>query len=190
MEDQGLRRVFSLLNKFFMVPAYRLGLGACISNPLTGYIMVVKTTGRKSGITRYTPVNYALIDGCVYCMSGFGVKSDWYFNVRADPRIEAILPGGALWGVAEEVTDAEEWLRATRQLLRNAGFAGFLLGFNPFTASDDEVREKCQGIPLLRIRPAGVGSGPADPGGWLWVPVWIVWLAWLLYRRKAAHNNR
>jgi deazaflavin-dependent oxidoreductase (nitroreductase family) len=184
VEGQSLRWIFRLLNTFFMVPAYRLGLGACISNPLSGYIMVVKTTGRKSGVTRYTPVNYALMDGCIYCVSGFGMKADWYYNVQANPRIEVILPAGALTGMAEGVSDADECLRATRQILKNAGFAGFLLGFNPFTASDDVLRQECQGIPILRIRPIGVGSGPADPGGWLWVALIVVSALWIFSRRK------
>ena len=52
-----LRRVFWFLNKFFMVPLFRLGLGVFIVNPLTGYIMTLKTKGRKTSKTRYTPVN-------------------------------------------------------------------------------------------------------------------------------------
>ncbi len=184
MEGRLLRSIFHWLNKFFMVPAYRLGLGSWISNPLTGYIMVIKSTGRKSGVTRYAPVNYALIDGNIYCVSGFGTKSDWYYNVQANPRIEVILPGTAVTGVAEEVVEADECLRATRQIMKNAGFAGFLLGFNPFTASDEEVRQKCQGYPVLRIRPAGVGNSPSDPGGWLWMLVWLVGFAWLVRRRR------
>jgi deazaflavin-dependent oxidoreductase (nitroreductase family) len=193
MENAILRQAFRLLNKFFMVPAYRLGLGAFISNPLSGYIMVIKTTGRKSGRARYTPVNYALMDGCIYCLSGWRSRADWYRNVMANPRLEVLLPGGALMGIAEEVVDPDEQLRAARQLLKNAGFVGFTLGFNPFTASDEEVRHKCQGIPALRIRPHGVGSGPADPGGWLWVLMTILSVLWLskrLSKRRRTTDSR
>jgi hypothetical protein len=35
-------------------------------------IMVIRHKGRKSGKVRYTPVNYALADGCVYAIAGFG----------------------------------------------------------------------------------------------------------------------
>ena len=184
MEDQSLRRVFTWLNKYFMVPAFRLGLGGLIGNPLSGYMMVIKTIGRKTGRVRYTPVNYAILDGCVYWLSGFGTRSDWYANLLAHPRIELILPGGACWGEAEPVTDSAEWLRATRQILKNGGFAGFMLGFNPFTASDDIVCQKCQGLPITRIRPVGIASGPADPGGWLWVTMIVFSVIWLLSRWK------
>ena len=66
MENDTLRLAFRLLNKFIMVPIFRLGLGALVGNPLTGYIMVIQTVGRKSGRARYTPVNYALMDGKVH----------------------------------------------------------------------------------------------------------------------------
>ncbi len=53
-----VRRIFWFLNTFFMVPLFRLGLGPFFGNPLSGYIMVLKAIGRKSGKVRYTPVNY------------------------------------------------------------------------------------------------------------------------------------
>jgi deazaflavin-dependent oxidoreductase (nitroreductase family) len=187
MESRAVRRAFRLFNKSFMVPAYRLGLGAFISNPFSGYMMVLKTTGRRTGRVRYTPVNYALMNGCAYCLAGWGMQADWYRNVKAQPRIEAILPAGTLAGVVEEVRDPDECLRAQRQILKNAGFAGFFFGFNPFTTSDEELRQKCEGIPVLRIRPAGIGSGPADPGGGLWVMMTalsVLWLAGILANRR------
>ncbi|WP_119071811.1 nitroreductase/quinone reductase family protein [Aggregatilinea lenta] len=164
-----LRRIFKVLNRFFMVPMFRLGLGSLIVNPFSGYIMVLKTVGHKTGKLRYVPVNYAIKDGCVYCMAGFGTVAHWYRNLRAQPRLELILPGGALAGVADEVTDPDEYLGMARQVLRNAGFAGFFTGCNPFTASDDVLRDRLQGVPLLRIQPTGIGSGPADAGGRLWI---------------------
>ncbi len=59
----GVRRIFRVLNKYFMVPMFRLGFAPLMGNPISGYIMVIKTIGRKSGKTRLTPVNYAIIDG-------------------------------------------------------------------------------------------------------------------------------
>jgi len=51
--------------------------------PLTGYIMVLKTTGRKTGRQRFTPVNYAILDGKVFCLAGFGKLAHWYRNLPA-----------------------------------------------------------------------------------------------------------
>lgn len=180
----GLRRSFRYLNKYFMVPAFRLGLGPLMGSPFGGYIMVLKTIGRKTGQVRYSPVNYAILNGNVYCLAGWGKIADWYRNLRANPNIELILPGGALAGVAEEVTDPDESLRVVRQVLKNSGFAGFAFGFNAFTISDEELREKTQGLPLIRIRPTGIGSGASDPGGWMWVLTMVAGVVWLISHRR------
>jgi deazaflavin-dependent oxidoreductase (nitroreductase family) len=181
-------RTFVLFNKFFMVPMFRLGFGPIIGNRVTGYVMVLKTVGRKSGKVRYSPVNYAIHKGNVYCMAGFGKISDWYRNICASQEIEAMLPSGAIFGHIEEVDDPEERKLLLRMILKNAGFAGFFEGFNPFTVTDEELLSKTDGLPLIRIHPIGMGSGPSDPGGW--VRVWtalsilvpLAVIIWLLVR--------
>ena len=168
-----LRSIFWFLNKFFMVPVFRLGIGPLFGNPIWGYMMVLKTTGRKSGKTRYSPVNYAIMNGNIYCMAGWGHIADWYRNLLSNPNIEMILPCGALTGIAEEVTVSAERITILRKVLKAGGFAGFLLGVNPYTVSNEKLAEKTKEIPLIRIRPCGIGSGASDPGGWLWIPVGI-----------------
>jgi hypothetical protein len=49
-----------------------------------------------------------------------------------------------------------------------------MLGVNPYTASDEKLAENTKEIPLIRIKPCGIGSGAGDPGGWLWIPVLIL----------------
>lgn len=179
-----MRRIFRVLNKFFMVPMFRLGLGSLLGNPLSGYIMVLKVVGRKSGRIRYTPVNYAIRNGNIYCISGGGRSSDWFRNLKANPQIEVIMPAGPIFGYVEEVSDADERRNVIRQVLQNAGFAGFLEGYNPFTISDEELLSKSSDLPVLRIRPIGIGSGAFDPGGWVWVWLFVITLAiiWILVR--------
>ncbi len=179
-----MRSIFWFINKFFMIPMFRLGLGFFFGNPLSGYIMVLKVVGRKSGKTRFAPVNYALSGGSIYCISGGRQSSDWYRNLKANPQVEVILPAGPVHGIVEEVLDEKERLVIIRQVLKNAGFAGFFEGYNPFKISDAELGEKIAGLPLLRIRPNGLGSGASDPGGWAWVwaVVFTAWLIWLVMR--------
>jgi len=187
METQ-LRKTFAYLNKFFMTPMFRLGFGAWMGTPFGGYIMVLKVLGRKSGKVRFVPVNYAILDGDVYCIAGFGTASDWYRNLLAHPRIEAIMPGGAIFGIAEPVDDNRLRLRAIRQVLINGGFAGFFYGYNPRTASDEQIQTSTANVPVIRIRPAGVGSGAFDPGGWAWIPILVgmfACIAWLARRNKS-----
>jgi hypothetical protein len=107
-------------------------------------------------------------------MAGFGKDTHWYRNLQAQASIEVIMPNGPLAGVAEDATDCEEAILVMRQLLKNSGMAGFFAGFNPFTATDAELREKTEDYPLIRIRPTGVGSGAGDAGGWLWILSWVV----------------
>jgi deazaflavin-dependent oxidoreductase (nitroreductase family) len=164
-----MRRFFWFLNKYFMVPMFRLGFGPVFGNPLVGYIMVLKMVGRKTGKLRYAPVNYAIHSGKVYCIAGFGHISDWYRNLRANPAIEVILPGGAIAGTATEITDQTFKTPVIRKILQNAGFAGFFEGYNPFRISDADLARKTADMPLICIQPTGLGSGVSDPGGWAWI---------------------
>jgi deazaflavin-dependent oxidoreductase (nitroreductase family) len=170
-----MRRIFWYLNKYFMVPLFRLGLGPFFVNPLAGYIMVLKTIGRKSGKTYFTPVNYAIYKGNVYCISGGRRTSDWFRNLLTTPEIEIILPSGAIFARAEEASDADEKRIVGRQVLINAGFAGFFEGYNPRRISDEELQNKIADLPLLRFQPLGLGSGAADPAGWAWI--WLILIA-------------
>jgi deazaflavin-dependent oxidoreductase (nitroreductase family) len=183
--DDFLRFIFRQLNKFFMVPAFRWGFGRFVGTPFGGYIMVLKTIGRKTGLVRYAPVNYALMDGKIYCLSGFGKIAHWYKNIQAQPQIDIILPSATLSGTAATVTDQDEWLTACRQILKNSGFAGFLAGFNAWTISDDDLRTKGSEMIVLRITPNGIFAGAADPGGKLWL--WLTLAAILIVAGILLH---
>jgi deazaflavin-dependent oxidoreductase (nitroreductase family) len=186
-----VRRLFRILNKYLMVPIFRLGLGPLLGTPFGGYIMVLKPIGRKSGKTYYTPVNYAIHNGCVYCVSGGRRTSDWFRNLLAHPEVEIILPGGALFTRVEEVSDPAERLRMARQVLINAGFAGFFEGYNPRALSDEALQEKVSDLPVLRCTPLGLGNGPVDPGGWAWIWGILLTLAglWGLTSRLARRRR-
>jgi deazaflavin-dependent oxidoreductase (nitroreductase family) len=176
-----MRRVFWFLNRFFMVPLFRLGMGPFVGNPITGYIMVLKTIGRKTGKTRYTPVNYALKNGDVYCMAAFGKVAHWYKNLKANPNLEVILPSRPISGVMEEVADPHEALEAAKQIFKNSGFAAIFEGYVPFREIPDEkIKALLKRVRILRIHPTGVGSGASDPSGWLWVSM-IVLVILLIY---------
>ncbi|MCK5429323.1 MAG: nitroreductase family deazaflavin-dependent oxidoreductase, partial [Anaerolineales bacterium] len=92
ISDQQLRRLFKSFNRFMLL-LWRLGLGSWMKWPeFSGAIMVVKHTGRKTGLTRYTPLNFAVVDGDIYCTAGFGAGADWYRNILANPQVELWLP--------------------------------------------------------------------------------------------------
>ena len=169
-----MRRIFWFLNKFFMVPMFRLGFGPFFGNPLTGYIMIIKAIGRKTGKVRFAPVNYTIQKGDVYCISGGRKNSDWYRNLLANPEVDLILPGGGIYARTEEISSPDEKLIIIRQILKNAGFAGFFEGYNPWRISDEELMQKSADLPLLRFHPLGVGNGASDAGGWAWIWSFVV----------------
>ncbi len=89
-----LKKLFWFINRFLMVPFFRLGFGSLMGNPFTGYIMVLKVTGRKTGKTRFAPVNFAIQNGRIYCISGGRRGSDWFANILANPQLEVIMQIG------------------------------------------------------------------------------------------------
>jgi deazaflavin-dependent oxidoreductase (nitroreductase family) len=161
---------FTVANKYFSVPALKMGLGRYLSNPATGYLMILRTRGRKSGEMRDAPLGYTVVGEFVYCAAGFGRQTHWLQNILADPTDEVILPSRAFSGVAEEVTDAEERRRVLVPLLRSMGVIAGMVGMgNPWRDSPDEIVRRCEGMPLVRVRATGIAPGPEDPGGRYWV---------------------
>lgn len=169
-----VRGFFRFLNRFFMVPVFRLGLGSLQVNPFSGYIMVLKMTGHKTGKTRFVPVNYAIDGGRVYFLSGLGKKSHWYSNLTASPAADALLPGRTVHGDVTEVVDPVERLRMARRILRAGGFAGFFEGFNPFSCSDERLASGVKAMVLFRLQPTGIGAGPSDSGGRAWIILFLL----------------
>jgi len=111
--EEMLRQGFRYFNKFMLL-IWRLGLSRWgMRNRYSGWIMVITHTGRKSGLSRRTPVNYAILDGDIYCAAGFGALADWYRSPHRTGRPRR--PGlgvaggdrGAWWGtaVAERQTE-------------------------------------------------------------------------------------
>ena len=107
-QEENLRQSFKQFNKF-MLAMWRLGLGSFINiwPDGIGRIMVLTHTGRKTRLRRRTPLNYAVVNGEVYCTAGFGSKSDWYQNILVYPHVEIWLPDSWWAGTAVDETDEE-----------------------------------------------------------------------------------
>jgi deazaflavin-dependent oxidoreductase (nitroreductase family) len=161
---------FTAVNRYLSVPALKMGLGRYLSNPATGYLMILRTRGRKSGEMRDAPLGYVVVGEHVYCIAGFGRPTHWFQNVLADPHVEVILPSRALSGIAEEVTDPLERRRALGPLLRSMGVVAGMVGMgNPWRDSPEALELKTEGMPMVRVRATGIAAGPEDPGGRYWV---------------------
>jgi deazaflavin-dependent oxidoreductase (nitroreductase family) len=181
---------FTALNKYVSVPALKMGLGRYLSNPLTGYLMILRTRGRKTGEMRDAPLGYTIVGEQLYCLAGFGRRTHWFQNLLAEPRVEVILPSRAFSGVAEEVTDPDERRNVLVPLLRSMGVVAGGVGMgNPWRDSPDAIGRKCEGMPLVRVSARGIAAGPEDPGGRYWiVPVVVGTLLTLHLLRR--HSGR
>jgi deazaflavin-dependent oxidoreductase (nitroreductase family) len=183
--EESLRQGFKYFNQF-MLFMWRTGLGRWINvwPEGIGRIMVLTTTGRKSGVRRRTPVNYAIVDDEVYCTAAFGPGADWYRNLRADPRVEVWLPDGWWEGEAEEVTDSARRLPLLREVLIASAFAGRAAGIDAQNMTDAELYELTREYKLIHVRRGLARTGSDGPGDLAWVwPAATMVLALLLLAR-------
>lgn len=185
--EQLLRQLFKYGNRF-MVLLFRLGLGNWGNRPETSQVMVLVHKGRKSGLTRKTPVNYAIVDGEIYCTAAFGSRADWYRNVMADPNVEVWLGDGWYDGVAAEVADDDPQRNyLMRQVLIASGFAALLFaGIDPKTLAEDKLIDLTAPYRLIRIHRTAPRTGPGGPSdlAWVWPAMTFVLMALLFGRRR------
>ncbi len=181
-----LRRGFKHFNRFMLL-SWRLGLGPYLSfwPEGVGRYLVLIHTGRKSGLPRRTPVNFAEIDGDYYVTAGFGKRAHWYQNIMADPSIEVWAPDGWWQATAEDVSEAEGYTDKMRAVLKGSGFAAYAAGINPHRLSDAELDAATATYRLLRIQRVAPPSGPGSPGElrWVWVPVIAAFTLLLIVKR-------
>jgi deazaflavin-dependent oxidoreductase (nitroreductase family) len=185
--QQKLRLGFKYLNRFMLL-LWRLGLGPTVNlwPDVGGRIMVISHTGRKTGKRRRTPVNYAAVDGDIYCTAGFGSVSDWYLNLKTSPEVEVWLPDGWWAGIAEEVTDTRMRMPLLRQVLISSGIAARAAGIDPHTMTNEELDAATRSYRLVRIHRTRACTGPGGPGSlaWLWQVATYALLLVLLLRPK------
>lgn len=185
--EDKLRQGFKILNRL-MVLYWRLGLGRLINvwPEGIGQIMVITHTGRNSGIKHRTPVNYAIMDGEIYCTAGFGSISDWYRNMRTNPDVEVWLPDSWWAGTAEEVTDPDVRLAVMRKVLINSGFAAYAAGIDPHNLPDEALTKVTATYHVMRIHRLSPRTGKGGPSdlAWVWPLATFILLPLAFMRRK------
>ncbi len=152
VQMKTLRRLFHAMN-YFMVFMLRLGLGRLCEVWPAGFgrIMMIRHRGRKTGRSYLTPVNYATVDGQIYCTAGFGSGTDWYRNLLADPCVELWLPRGHRRARAADVSDSPRRVELLRAITIASGFAGPLLGVDQSKLSDEQLARIGKDYRLVRF---------------------------------------
>ncbi|HET7090304.1 MAG TPA: nitroreductase/quinone reductase family protein [Anaerolineae bacterium] len=68
-------------------------------------VLLLTTTGRKTGLPRTTPVQYEIVDGAIYVASARGQEADWFRNIVANPRVRVQIKDEQFEALAEPITD-------------------------------------------------------------------------------------
>lgn len=82
-----------------MAANYRRGFGP------TRLVLLLTTTGRRSGLPRVTPLQYEQADGDYYVASARGRDADWFRNITANPNVRVRVRDLEFDAAAEPVTD-------------------------------------------------------------------------------------
>jgi deazaflavin-dependent oxidoreductase (nitroreductase family) len=107
MNNTELKSPSGLMKFFFKIPVLVARMGFSGWERLFGIEwMLLITIGRKSGKKRYTMVDVLLDDrksDTYFIEVGFGKKSDWFQNLKANPQFEAQVGRRKFNATAEEL---------------------------------------------------------------------------------------
>jgi deazaflavin-dependent oxidoreductase (nitroreductase family) len=162
----GLMRLLLRLPILF----YRLGLGDLMN---AANILILGTRGRKSGLPRYTSIEYRRHGSKIYVISAWGERPHWFGNLQRTPEVLVQLGRRHFGARASAVTNPGEALRVLHLFRRRAPFV-----YDPIIArlsarekvSERSLPEVSQEITIVRIDPVPdapvIQPLPADYG-WL-----------------------
>ena len=68
-------------------------------------VMLLTTTGRKSGLPRATPLQYEEVNGDYYIASARGADADWFKNIVVNPKVHVQVRDREFDAKAEPITD-------------------------------------------------------------------------------------
>lgn len=153
--------------------AWRFGLGPVVGR----YIMILTQIDHKTGNPTKTSTQFFEMNGIKYVVNLFGVQSQWYRNVLANPRVSVQTSDGTEQMVAVPISQDEELITIMEWLLnRNPKFlASFLHEFGVQPSRENILQHKNDFI-FLRFDPT---SEPTPRGlevdlAWIW-PILLIW---------------
>lgn len=149
---------------------YRLGLGD-LMNAVN--LIVLGTRGRKSGLPRYTSIEYRRHGSKIYIVSAWGERPHWFGNLQASPEV-VVQNGRRSFGAhATLVDNPGEALRVLHLFRRRAPFV-----YDPIIArlsARERVNaltlpEVSREITIVRLDPSpGAPSIPPLPADYAWI---------------------
>jgi deazaflavin-dependent oxidoreductase (nitroreductase family) len=148
-------RVGPVFKWIFKIPIlyYKLGLGWMLEKRF----LLLTTTGRKSGKTRHTPLEYVYNpDEDWYRISpGWGGKTDWYKNVLHNPKVSVQVGRRKFAAVAEPVP-AEEAAKSMMAVSKRHPLMDKVWGRwsdKPMDGTRDSYLYAARYFPAVHLRP-------------------------------------
>jgi deazaflavin-dependent oxidoreductase (nitroreductase family) len=107
-----------------MQKLYAIGLGSMVGR----LVLLLTTTGRKTGLRRVTPLQYEVIDGDFYVAAARGQSADWFRNIVANPCVEVAVKSRRFQGRAVPITEPQRIADFLKyRLERHPRMAGMIL---------------------------------------------------------------
>jgi deazaflavin-dependent oxidoreductase (nitroreductase family) len=127
------RRISTFASARLLNPFVRAAARAGV--PLPG-LVILETTGRKTGQPRRTPVGKALEGDTLWIVAEHGTKAAYVRNIRASPRVRARV--GRRWrsGTARVLPD-DDWRERQRRMPGGNALVVRLMGTEPVTVRVD-----------------------------------------------------
>jgi len=167
---------------------WRLGLGRILGHPF----LVITTRGRRSGVPRRAVLEYRVLRGKIYVISGFGSRASWYQNLVADPRVTVQTWQGPESMVASRITDADALRDVYDLFMRQypVFFRQYLLSLSIQPDDLDAFIALKDRAFVLRFDPTDAPTPPpleADLA-WVWPLAFVLASLWWVARRRRKHG--
>ncbi|HVU14204.1 MAG TPA: nitroreductase family deazaflavin-dependent oxidoreductase [Phototrophicaceae bacterium] len=159
----------SWLRRVYKAPLYlwRMGFGFLIGR----YIMVITTTGRKSGEPRHTMAEWHPLGGKrKFVPVNFGERAQWYRNIAADPHVTIQTSEGTEHVIARRVTDDAELLRVYHAIKAlNPMMVQWYLDANGIQDTETDVLAKKDRVYMITFEPTDEPTPPPLSADLRWV---------------------
>lgn len=140
---------------------YDLGLSSLMSDQ----VLLLTTTGRRTGKPRRTPLGYTYDSElqAYVVVAGWEGKTDWYRNLKANPQVK-VQVGRSRFECRAQMLSKPERMRLLEEYVELNPFAVGMLEYLTgvrYDGSQDSVESLVAHLPAVAVSP---GSGRSDGG--------------------------
>lgn len=122
-------------------------------------ILLLTTTGRKTGQEHVTPLQYEQVGDAYYVGSARGKRADWFRNILVNPNVVVEIAGEKIPAHADAVTDPKEIADFIElRLSRRPRMIGTMLRLEGLSSSytREELEDLANKKALVVLRPSKV----------------------------------